>query len=72
MILVSRQREHGDRYIPARHILNDEGMTKKLNTMLFEAVPADPMYKNSIKIVLGYGLLTGSRSSLCFAVERYR
>lgn len=50
------QREHGDRYIPARDILNDEGITKKLDAMTLEAVSADPVHTARLADAVGIQL----------------
>lgn len=50
------QREHGDRYIPARDILNDEGITKKLDAMTLEAVSVDPAHTARLADAVGIQL----------------
>lgn len=54
--LISDQREHGDRYIPARDILNDESITKKLDAMTLEAVSVDPTHTARLADAVGLQL----------------
>lgn len=42
VILISKQREHGDHGISTWDILTDEGITKILDAMTLEAVSMDP------------------------------
>ena len=54
--LTTDQREHGDRYIPARDLLNDDGITKKLDAMTLEAVSADPIHTARLANAVGLQL----------------
>ena len=56
LALTPDQREHGDRYIPARDILNDDGITKKLDAMTLEAVSADPAHTARLADAVGIQL----------------
>lgn len=50
------QREHGDRYIPARDVLNEDGIIKTFDSMTLNAVSASPSHTARLAEAVGLQL----------------